>query len=187
MMPDEQNCSHDLPSVVPEARRRGFTLMELLVVIAIIAILAALLLPVLSSAQERARRIQCLNNIRQIGIAMHLYASENRDLLPDCTTNNPKFYGSHWPWDLNTNVVSELEARDVHRNSLYCPDNPDMNADTRWNFYIYSPDAPIRVLGYLFLLNGCDDVPENLWRRNILGDAGKSPAQTEYILDAVGS
>ncbi len=62
--------------------KRGFTLIELLVVIAIIAILAALLLPALSSAKERARRIQCLNHMQQIGYAMHLYASENRDLLP---------------------------------------------------------------------------------------------------------
>ena len=57
-------------------------MIELLVVIAIIGILAALLLPVLSRAKERARRIHCLNNMRQIGFAMHLYASDNRDLLP---------------------------------------------------------------------------------------------------------
>ena len=116
----------------------GFTLMELLVVIAIIAILAALLLPVLSSAKERGRRIQCLNNTRQIGLAMHMYASDNRDLLPDCTTNNPRFFGSYWPWDLNTNVVMELQDRNLVRNTFYCPSNPDMNDDTRWNFYNFS-------------------------------------------------
>ena len=167
--------------------RRGFTLMELLVVIAIIAILAALLLPALSAAKERARRIQCLNNVQQIGLAMHLYASENRDLLPDCTTNNPRFYGSFWPWDLNTNVVTELQNRGVVRNTLYCPSNPDMNTDTRWEFYANFPPAPIRVLGYVFLLNGCGQVPEDLWRRNILGDGSRSASETEYIIDAVGS
>jgi prepilin-type N-terminal cleavage/methylation domain-containing protein len=117
--------------------KRGFTLIELLVVIAIIAILAALLLPVLSRAKERARRIQCLNHMQQIGYAMHLYASENRDLLPDCTTNNPKFSGSHWPWDLNTNVVTEMESRGVTHKLLYCPSNNGMDDDKHWNFYQY--------------------------------------------------
>jgi prepilin-type N-terminal cleavage/methylation domain-containing protein len=101
--------SKNMPEVKSSARPAGFTLIELLVVIAIIAILAAMLLPALASAKERAKRTECMNNLRQVGIGLNIYAGDNHELLfsPRLTGGTPAKYNLH---ALNDDSATESKA-----------------------------------------------------------------------------
>jgi prepilin-type N-terminal cleavage/methylation domain-containing protein/prepilin-type processing-associated H-X9-DG protein len=102
--------------------RRGFTLIELLVVIAIIAVLIALLLPAVQSAREAARRAQCTNNLKQIGIALHNYVSSNGSLPigsiyeamspVDCTYANTG--ANPLGWSLFTLILGYVEDQTIY-------------------------------------------------------------------------
>lgn len=129
------------------ARQRAFTLIELLVVIAIIAILAAMLLPALSSAKERARRATCLNHIRQFTLASLIYADDNQQHLPRGETDNFNKNDTH------TAILSSTTRSNILRyiSPLKAMDCPNLarsfEREAGWRVH---PDYGIAI-GYHYL------------------------------------
>lgn len=135
-------------------RDRGFTLVEVLVVIAVIAILASLLLPVLGSSKEKARRSACLNNVRQFVLAAHLYANDHEQYLPTAMTDNYVTKDTHTPI-LSTTMKETFFRYSSGINVLDCPNlAQSFNKNKDWRFH---PDYGVAI-GYHYL-GGHENTP----------------------------
>ena len=88
----------------------------------------------------------------------------------------------------NTSTGSASVMASACCRSCTSPSTSPTSRNGSWRHPNRSPMLPpIRIVGYVFLMNGCEQVPEELWRKNILGDGTNSPSKTEMVIDAVGS
>ncbi|MEI9864420.1 MAG: prepilin-type N-terminal cleavage/methylation domain-containing protein [Limisphaerales bacterium] len=122
----------------------AFTLIELLVVIAIIAILAAMLLPALATAKQKAWKTSCTSNLRQIGLSMRMYADENQELYPE--SGNNIHWGAIDPGTQKPGWMEQVVGYIGSTNVFRCPGNVQLALEMQNPFTYFNGDRAVFVV-----------------------------------------